>query len=94
MELEKTSDLFSNANPYYRESHDLPHMSPLSWKYTQSEKKNNRQRNRDFRTMPYRKHQNFDKPIEKKEVFKKYFKSILKKYKEIFFSRISKKCKK
>ena len=63
-------DLFNDKNIYYKNAHDLPNMSPISWKYTESERYNQKSK-RDFpNNKPSRKYQNFERYEEKKEVFK------------------------
>ena len=63
-------DLFSDDNPYYRSSHDLPNLSPLSWKYTEYEKPQAPQRDQPQRNNNNFKRKNFERPQEeRKDVF-------------------------
>jgi hypothetical protein len=67
------SDLFSDDNPYYKASYDLPNMSPISWKYTESEYTSKR----EAPQKPFKRKAYFGREEEKKEVLAFFKKSLI-----------------
>ena len=79
MEPSLKLDLFSDDNSYYKNAYDLPNLSPLSWKYTEFERKRQPQRDQPHRNNNNNnnnnfKRKNFERPQEERKdvVFKKF----------------------